>query len=150
VPSLPEHCPEVRNHPRALPTPIPWLTKYQCNTLNLNSAKPPHPPSRPPPLSHLRTLPNPLTLPLALRARSEPCHRLPTAAARSTIVVELPAVSVAPVSSALSPATRNTLRFTPNPSGPPSPRSSEFLRCSRSSATVAPSSPCASVVASRL
>jgi hypothetical protein len=25
VPSLPEHCPEVRNHPRALPTPIPFL-----------------------------------------------------------------------------------------------------------------------------
>jgi hypothetical protein len=92
----------------------------------------------------------PLALSLALRARPEPRHRPPTSAARSTVAVELPAASVAPVSSALSPATWNTLRFSPNPSGLPGPRSPEFLLCSRSSATVAPSRPSATVVAPRL
>jgi hypothetical protein len=69
------------------------------------------------------------------------------AAKAETATVELPAASVAPVSSALSPATWNAPRFAPNPSGPPGPRSPEFFLCSRSSATVAPRRPCASVVA---
>jgi hypothetical protein len=84
---------------------------------------------------------------LLLCTQPKPCHRPSTSAARSTVAVELPAASVAPVSSALSPATWNTPRFAPNPSSPPGPCSPEFLLCSRSSTTVAPSCPCATVVA---
>jgi hypothetical protein len=99
-------------------------------------------PARPPPPAHLRPQLNPLALSLTLRARPEPRHRPPTSTARSTVVVELPATFVAPVSSALSPATWNTPKFAPDPSSLPCPHSPEIFPCSRSSATITPSRPC--------
>jgi hypothetical protein len=96
------------------------------------SAKPPRPLSR------------------SARVTRELRHRPPTSVARSTVAVELPTVSVALVSSALSPDTWNTPRFAPNPSNPPGSRSPKFFLCSRSSFTVAPRRPCVSAVAPTL
>jgi hypothetical protein len=59
------------------------------------------------------------------------------------------APSSAPVSSALLPAAQDTLRCVLSLPVASGPRSPEFLLCSRSSTTVALSSPYASVVASR-
>jgi hypothetical protein len=59
------------------------------------------------------------------------------------------APSSAMVSSALLSAARDTLRCALSLPTASSPRSSEFPLCSRSSATVASSSPCASAIASR-
>jgi hypothetical protein len=56
-------------------------------------------------------------------------------------------VSIAAVSSTLSPATWNTPRFAPNPSCLLGPRSPEFFLCSWSSTTVAPRRPYTSAVA---
>jgi hypothetical protein len=60
------------------------------------------------------------------------------------------APSSATVSSALLSAARDTLRCALSLPVASSPRSPEFLLCNWSSATIAPSSPCASAVASRL
>jgi hypothetical protein len=59
------------------------------------------------------------------------------------------APSSATVSSALLSAAQDTLRCALSLPATSSPRSPEFLLCSRSSATIAPSSPCASADASR-
>jgi hypothetical protein len=126
---------------------------------------------RPPPhaLAPLEPVPRSSTSPCSFAASVEHSRSLsrlaraprqfrrcsPMSAAHSTVAVELPAASVALVSSALSPATWNAPRFAPNPSGPPGPRSPEFFLCHRSSAIVArgvpapPSLPRDSSVSSR-
>jgi hypothetical protein len=105
-------------------------------------------PTTPPSLAPSAKPPRPLSR--STRVTRELRHRPSTSVARSTVTMELPAATVAPVSSTLSPATWNTPRFAPNPSSPPGPRSPEFFLCSQSSATVTLRRPCASVVASIL
>jgi hypothetical protein len=106
-------------------------------------------PARPPLLSHLCPLPNPFALSLALptcaASSATACHRqLPVLWSPSR---QCPIQCH--VSSALLSAARDTLRCALFPPAASSPRSPEFPLCSRSSTTVAPSSPCASAVASR-
>jgi hypothetical protein len=123
----------VRTFSDHVPAPAPLLSPAPCSPTSPRSLAPSAEPPRP--------------LSRSARARPEPRHRPPTSVARSTVAVELPAVSITPVSSTLSPATWNTPRLAPNPSSPPGPRSPEFFLCSRSSATVASSRPFATTVA---
>jgi hypothetical protein len=104
----------------------------------------PYLPTSPPSLAPSAKPPRPLSI--SAHVTRELRHHPPTSAACSMVAMEQPATSVAPVSSALSPATWNTPRFAPNPSSLPGPRSPEFFLCSRSSATVAPRRPYASAV----
>jgi hypothetical protein len=88
--------------PASLLSPVPYSPTSPRSLAP--SAKPPRPLSR------------------SARVTRELRHRPPTSVARSTVAVELPAASVALVSSALTPATWNTPRFAPNPFSPPGPR----------------------------
>ena len=156
----PSHCsvgpacqrqfPRARAHPLSLPRgphqsdPIPTLppTAPPWTWPRLRTPQPP-----PHALTPLDPMPRSPTSPCSFvpsaeqsRPACEPkqlCCYSPTSVVRSTVVVGLPAASIAPVSSALSLATWNAPRFTPSPSGPPGPCSPEFFLCSRSSATVA-------------
>jgi hypothetical protein len=104
-------------------------------------------PFSPTSLAHLRPKPNPVALSLALPARPEPRHRSPPVrrsfyGRRGTPRRVCCLGKLRPITRPLEhPSVR------PNPSSLSGTRSTEFFLCSRSSATAAPSRPCATAVA---
>jgi hypothetical protein len=117
--------------------PPPWMRPRLCifrppshalAPLELAPRSPTFPCSIAPSAEHSR----PARAPRQLR------HHSPTSTARSTVTVELPAAPVAPVSSALSPATWNAPWFALSPSGSSGLRSLEHFLCSQRTVVVDP------------
>jgi hypothetical protein len=99
------------------------------------------------PLAQLRPQLNSLALYIALRTRpwsSAVIHHRSVPRRRASVA------SVASVSFASSPATRDTLWFAPSPSVSPGPCSPAFSPCSQSPTVVDPRSPCVPAVAQAL